>query len=114
MGMQTPIFSSCDGMNLFSFWFLGDKNVTVTPEIRADLEKFVENVLDYFNEYDIPGLQCELLWHHLENLQSSLCKLGKTPLNEKICWHREEYDNLGKKPPSVELTKEPKVYIYRH
>ena len=74
-------------MNLFSYWFLVDKNVivTVTLKIRADLEKNVENVLPYFDEYDIPGLKCELLGYHLENLKRALRKLGKTHLDEKIC-----------------------------
>ena len=104
---QTSIFSSYKGEYKIWYKFLvKDENVTVTPEIRADLEKFIENVLPCFDKYDIPRLNCELLGHHLMNLYIILQELIETTLGTKICSYVVRCCNLGKEPPSDELTSE--------
>ena len=101
---QTSIFSSYKGKNEFTYWFLvKDGSVTVTSEVQDDLKEFVKYALQYFDNYDIPRLKCELLGYHLENLQSILRELGENPLDWKICVCVIECSNLGRKLPLVGL-----------
>ena len=63
--IQTSIFSSYMGMNEFWYDFsVKDEKVTNTPEIQVDLKEFVENALQYFDEYNIQKLECELLGYY--------------------------------------------------
>ena len=97
---QTPIFSSYDGM--IEFWYefsVKGGTVVLTLEIEADLKQFVEYALQYFDEYNSPRLKCEVLGHHLVNLQSILRELGETPIEEKICSHSIQRITPGKRPP---------------
>ena len=86
---QTSIFSSYKGKNKFWYKFLvKDERVTITSEIRKDLKEFVKKALEYFDEYNIPKLKCELLGHPLENLHSVLHELGETPVDMKIYYSK--------------------------
>ena len=78
--------------------------------MQADLKEFVKYALceQYFDEYNILRLKCELLGHHLENLYNVLYELGETPLDGKICSRAIQCSNPGKKPPLVGLTREQK------
>ena len=81
---QKPIFSSYKGVIEFSYCFLvKDENIIITSEMQADLKEFVKYALQYFDEYDILRLTCELLGYHLENLYNLLHKLGKIPSRRK-------------------------------
>ena len=103
--IQTSIFSSYNGMNEFSYEFLvEDESITVTPEIQTDLKEFVNNALQYFDNYNIPELKCELLGHRLNNLWGILYELGETPLDRKICSHVIQCSNPGKGPLLFWLT----------
>ena len=73
---QTSIFSSYKQKNEFLYELLvKDESVTDTPEIQVALNEFVKKALKHFYKYNIPKLECELLGHHLENLQSVLYEL---------------------------------------
>ena len=86
--IQTPISSSYKGVNEFSYWFsVKSESITIASEIQDDLNEFVKYALCDLDEYNIPELKCELLGHHLENLQSVLRELGETPLGGKIFSH---------------------------
>ena len=75
-------------INLYMYWFLVKyESVTITSEIQDYLKEFVEYALEHLDEYDIPSLKCELLGHYLENLESTLRELSKTPLDGKIWNH---------------------------
>ena len=107
LDIQTPIFSSYKGMNKFWYKFLvKDESVTITSEIQADLKEFVENALQYFDEYNIPKLECELPGHHLENLCGALCHLGKAPLDMRIRSGDIPCYSPGMEQPPDELTSE--------
>ena len=84
------------------------KSVTNTSEIQVDLKEFVKYAFEYFDEYNIPKLKCELLGHHLENFYNVLHELGETPLNWKICLRIILCSNPGMKPPSVGLSRKQK------
>ena len=106
---QTSIFSSYKGENKFWYKFLvKDERVTNTSEMQVALKEFINNALEHLHKYNIPKLKCEVLGHHLENLQSVLYELGKTPLDGKICSRIIQCSNPGKEPPSDELTSEQK------
>ena len=99
LDIQTRIFSSYKGMNKFSYRFLAEgKSVTATPQIQADLKRFVKKAPRHFDVYHIPRLKCELLGHHLENLYNVIYELGKTPLDRKICSRVIQCSNPGKEP----------------
>ena len=101
--IQTLIFSSYKGMNEFSYEFLVEgKSVTVTPEIRTDLKKFVNNAQKHFGKYNIRELKHEVLGHHLNNLWGIFYELNETPLDGKICSRVIQCSNAGKEPPSFE------------
>ena len=107
--IQTPIFSSYKGWNKFTCWFsVKDRSVTNTSEIRADLKEFVKKVLEYFDEYNIPKLECELLGYHLDNLQDALRRLDKIPLDAEIFSAEIKSKHLSIESPSDELTKKQK------
>ena len=80
---QTSVYSSYLIYNVFEYQFL-DRNKRIqfedTPEVREDLKAFVKNALWQFCVYNtILWLTCELLGHHLENLQDFLRELPEDP-----------------------------------
>ena len=83
-------------------------SLTVTEEgseMEKDLREFVKNALGDFDKYNnIPGLECELLGHHLKNLKSFLHRFDKDLIADKFI----KCSNPGIEPPSDELASEQK------
>ena len=80
-----------------------------TSEVREDLKAFSINALKHFCVYNtIPWLTCELLGHHLDNLQDFLRGLADDPSCEFLESTRT-YRSPAKKTPPVG----PPIYVDR-
>ena len=113
--IQTPIFSSYEGLNKLAYYHYPGFCLEFedTPEVRSDLRVFAESALELFHKYDIPWLKCELLGHHLDNLNDFLEVILELSLDASCEPSRLEdflkddvflIFNRGEKPPSAEPT----------
>ena len=66
----TGILASFTEMNYFYYYLAWNcERIYMTPEIRTDLKEYIDRVLPYFDDYNIPALKCEKLGYHIDNLK---------------------------------------------
>ena len=109
---QTNEFSSYSMYNVFYYqfaWYGESIDFEDTPEVREDVKAFSKKASKHFCVYNtIPWLTCELLGHHLDNLQDFLRGLADNPKREFL-YSTKTCRSPAKKPPPVG----PPIYVDR-
>ena len=68
MTALTGMLASYTEMNHFCYYSYSDcKRVGMTSEIRTNLREYIDHVLPYFDDYNIPAVKCETLGYHIDS-----------------------------------------------
>ena len=109
---QTNEFLSYSMYNVFYYqfaWYGESIDFEDTPEVREDVKAFSKKASKHFCVYNtIPWLTCELLGHHLDNLQDFLRGLADNPKWEFL-YSTKRCRSSAKKLPPVG----PSIYVDR-
>ena len=112
MPYLTGILASYTEMNHFYYFSAWNcERIYMTSEIRTDFKEYIDRVLPYFNDYNIPALKCEILGYHIDNLKSTILELEEQSKGYSVYSNNKSYSVKGSHPPLIELTPKQKNLV---